>query len=359
MMRFIPLALLACLLLPITRAVAADEYTLLDTRTYVMTDRYEVVNTGTQPVSQVVIKLLASATDDPGAPASLAASLYQQRIKYSTEPKFSAVSTDKLGNIIGTINLGTLQPGERRTVTMRKLVKNSGIRFAEDIFTLKPDYATFLADPANARFLQFIKPSPHVESDAADVAAGVALLDNATPPATLARDIFATVNTALTYDDNPAYSHQGALSAVHTRRGVCTEFSALFVAYCRALKIPARVVAGYWIDDKLAQTMQQDVPLNVTPHLHTWPEFYLPGAGWIPAEPTFMMTVDGKRTPDYHHFAALPPAERHLIWAYGLEVEHVHDFDISYISPDQHATCSFKLAEQSATWVDDNTTTLN
>jgi transglutaminase-like putative cysteine protease len=249
-----------------------------------------------------------------------------------------------------------MQPGEHRTFSMRKLVKNSNIRFAADIYTMRPDYAAFLADPANARFLQFIKPSRHIESDAPEVKADVAHLDTTKPVVALVRDIFSAVNTAIIYDDNPSYSHQGALSALHTHRGVCTEFAGLFVAYCRALKIPARVVSGYWIDDRLLPTMQQHVPVNVTPHLHTWPEFYLPNVGWIPAEPTYMMTVDGHRTPEYHHFAALPTTERHLIFEYGLEVEHANDFALSYISQSPDAACTYKLVEQTATWVDDNET---
>ena len=348
--------LLALLLFTVARAVAEGEFTLLDTRTYLLTDTYEVVNTDTQPITDVTVKLLAGGTDDPSSPNSLGASLYQQRIKYKADPKFASVSSDKLGNLIGTIHLGVLQPGERRTVSMRKLVKNSGISFAADIYTRQPDYDAFLADPANARFVQYVKPSRHIESDSQEVKDDVSHLNIHQPVVALARDIFAGVNACLTYDESPAESHQGALHAMHTRRGVCTEFAALFVAYCRSLNIPARVVTGYWLDSKVLPTMQQNVPMNVTVHLHAWPEFYLPTVGWIPAEPTFLYTLNGKRIPDYHHFAALPPTERHLVWEYGLEIEHTHDFELTYVSQGGKEVCSYKLVEQTATWMADDAT---
>ena len=48
----------------------------------------------------------------------------------------------------------------------------------------------------------------------------------------------------------PAYvgyikNDRGALYALKTKEGDCTEFMHLFVALCRANKIPARCIGGY------------------------------------------------------------------------------------------------------------------
>lgn len=55
--------------------------------------------------------------------------------------------------------------------------------------------------------------------------------------------------------------------------GECGDYSALFIALCRASGIPARPVVGYWAISGSNQT-------------HVWAEFYLEGVGWIPVDVT-------------------------------------------------------------------------
>lgn len=67
---------------------------------------------------------------------------------------------------------------------------------------------------------------------------------------------------------------RGAKIALKKLYGDSGQYSDLFVALCRASKIPARMVAGFRLDenDKLKN--------------HLWAEFYLPGYEWLPADPT-------------------------------------------------------------------------
>jgi len=65
----------------------------------------------------------------------------------------------------------------------------------------------------------------------------------------------------------------GALDALKNKKGDCSEYTALFVALCRADDIPARVVYGYTSDYK-------DTPK------HAWAEVYLKKYGWVPFDPT-------------------------------------------------------------------------
>jgi len=82
------------------------------------------------------------------------------------------------------------------------------------------------------------------------------------------------------YDEliaNYAYKYplrrRGALTMQHSQRGDCGQFSALFVAWCRAVGIPAREVVGALVH---VDAMNP----------HVWAEFYLEGVGWVPVDPS-------------------------------------------------------------------------
>lgn len=57
--------------------------------------------------------------------------------------------------------------------------------------------------------------------------------------------------------------------------GSCRDFAVLFVACCRRTGIAARFVSGYL-----------PAPPGERQHMHAWAEALLPGAGWVPYDPT-------------------------------------------------------------------------
>lgn len=59
--------------------------------------------------------------------------------------------------------------------------------------------------------------------------------------------------------------------------GKCTDISSVFVALCRAAGVPAREAFGL----RLGKKEEQDI----TSWQHCWSEFFLPGYGWVPADP--------------------------------------------------------------------------
>ena len=59
--------------------------------------------------------------------------------------------------------------------------------------------------------------------------------------------------------------------------GKCTDISSVFVALCRAAGVPAREVFGL----RLGKQAEHDI----TTWQHCWSEFFLPGYGWVPADP--------------------------------------------------------------------------
>ena len=353
-MRFSLLLLLVLLPAALLRA---EYFTLLDSKTFSIINKFDVTNTSNLRLDEVMVTVLAGSIDDDMTMldgSTLQASAHQQRVQYVVTPKFGATRADYLGNVYGIINLGSLSPGEKRTVTLQKIVINSGIRYDNAIYALKPDYAAFLDDESKLVYAQYLQPSKHIESDMPALVNDVKNLDWLKAPALLARDIFAGVNVYLTYDLNPAYANKGALNAHQTRRGVCTEFAGLFAAFCRIAGIPARVASGYWN----TEPMRKNIAYSMKDKRHAWAEFYLPEVGWVPVEMTAIaMRPNGQRAVDYNYFANLQPNDRHFIWSYGLEPERESNINVtySYRSPtpvDGQTLLRADMVEESVTWID-------
>jgi transglutaminase-like putative cysteine protease len=92
----------------------------------------------------------------------------------------------------------------------------------------------------------------------------------------------------------------GAVETLRARKGECGEYTALFVALCRAAGIPARGQTGYWAN-------RPDAP-------HVWAEFYLPGFEWIPVDPSM-----GDKAPRGRYFAQLPDLNRRVTVTHGFD----------------------------------------
>jgi transglutaminase-like putative cysteine protease len=90
---------------------------------------------------------------------------------------------------------------------------------------------------------------------------------------------------------------QGALHALATGRGDCTEFMHLFVALARARGIPAREMGGFL-------AAQGEVPSARS--YHNWAEVYLDGA-WRVADP--QRQVFGERASEYVAMRVLGASE--------------------------------------------------
>ncbi len=85
-----------------------------------------------------------------------------------------------------------------------------------------------------------------------------------------ARLLFGWIILNMAYSDvRQEYSAQ---LAIETRLGDSAHYGLVFVALCRALHIPARLVCGHWSLGNRGQ--------------HVWTEFYLPNYGWIPSDPS-------------------------------------------------------------------------
>ncbi|HEX2948488.1 MAG TPA: transglutaminase-like domain-containing protein, partial [Armatimonadota bacterium] len=276
-MRNFLLFLISLVFAVVPSVVSAQHYTLLETKTFDIINKYAVQNNGGSVATRVTAKILIGGSSE---------SLYQQKVRFRVIPTQTSKSVDGLGNIYCTVDLGNLNPGEKKYIIVEKVVKNSGITFNDDIYQMRPDYAEFLAQPGNK---QYVLPSKNIESDAPEIKAEATHINIANPVAQQAKDIHLGVNVFLDYTLDETYAHRGALNALRTHKGVCTEFAGLFVAFCRAVGIPARVVNGYWLHNDTP--MQVNVPVDVHGVRHAWAEFYLPDVGWVPAELTALQYV--------------------------------------------------------------------
>lgn len=352
------IALLLSLITAASLLLSAANYSLVDSKTFVIVNRFTVENISDIRLDDVEVTVLAGSIDADVVMADgsvLQASPYQQRLKYQVTPKFTSTRYDQLGNLYGMMNLGSLAAGEKRTVLLQKMVTNSAITYDPAIYQMKPDYPAFMADALNQVYRQFLLPSKHIESDSPVLQKDVKNLDWTKTPAALAKDIFAGVNVYLTYDLNPTYANKGALNAQQTKRGVCTEFAGLFVAFCRIAGIPARVATGYWYN----KPIPKNVAYSMKDHRHAWAEFYLPEVGWVPVEMTAIaMRPNGQRLVDYRYFANLQPNDRHYVWSYGLEPERENNISVTYkyTAPgavDGQEMLRADMLEESVAWIDD------
>lgn len=299
--------------------VQGDSYNTIDDRKYIIRNGYEIVNDGSNTVFNLDIKVLAGS--DPDSP-------YQKRLGFTIYPLPTSFSTDEWGNTYATINVKALLPGQKVDVVVEKMILNSGITYDDIIYSINADYKEFFNNPSN---LKYIMPGEKVESDNPQIKAKALELTKTGTTVEKAKKIYDFVNLHIKYDTNPKYANKGALSGFITGRGVCDEYSSLFTALCRAAGIPSRVVAGYWIEEDTKENQWTDISAE----RHAWSEFYLPGEGWIPVEPTFIYTYNGSQVPNEYYFANIKNGDRHFINNYvGNPIKSDIDVQYSYYEPE-------------------------
>jgi hypothetical protein len=76
---------------------------------------------------------------------------------------------------------------------------------------------------------------------------------------------------------------------LNARAGVCDEFSTLFMAFCRAVGIPARRVLGY------GPISDNDLYKSIENTCHSWTEVWISDYGWLTVDPTWADIGDVRR----------------------------------------------------------------
>jgi transglutaminase-like putative cysteine protease len=94
----------------------------------------------------------------------------------------------------------------------------------------------------------------------------------------LLKDINAGILTEVSYRIRDEEGTQSPEQTLKMASGSCRDVAALFIEVVRGLGFGARAVSGYIHDP--------DARINDGGSTHAWAEVYLPGAGWIPFDPT-------------------------------------------------------------------------
>ena len=127
------------------------------------------------------------------------------------------------------------------------------------------------SDMAETEIKKYLKREQYIEKDHKHIRAKAKELKANTAQQTV-ENIYSFVRDEVKYSGyNP--EDIGAVRTLKSRKGDCTEFADLFVALCRANRIPARVVEGLTIH------------YGNTP-LHNWAQAYLEPHGWVSFDPT-------------------------------------------------------------------------
>ncbi|WP_458042410.1 MULTISPECIES: transglutaminase family protein [Bacteria] len=76
------------------------------------------------------------------------------------------------------------------------------------------------------------------------------------------------------------------------KSGYCVHFASAFAIMARTLGMPARIVVGYLPGTATTDSIDDETVYEVySSQLHSWPEVYFEGIGWIPFEPTKSLGV--------------------------------------------------------------------
>lgn len=226
---------------------------------------------------------------------------YQTLIQEDFSMKPLQIKKQCLCNRSAIFKINSLAPGKTE-----RIVLNYGLL----VTPLQADLTLYEPVPASCGRQQvdplFLQPADKIESRHPEIAAKAhEVTDNLKNNLEKAQAIFSFVLKHMDYDLQAPYSNCGALSALRGGKGVCEDYAALFVALCRAEKIPARPVYGYtnplgWEE---ISSSGPEKALSLTGCRHCWAEFYLEGLGWLPADPTL-----NTYNCEYPYFASLPQA---------------------------------------------------
>jgi len=85
------------------------------------------------------------------------------------------------------------------------------------------------------------------------------------------------IHTAFSYESDITDVHNTAGDTIRSGRGVCQDFSHVFIAIARNNGIPCRYISGY---------LDQGMDYKGALQMHAWVEALIPGVGWTGFDPT-------------------------------------------------------------------------
>ena len=95
-------------------------------------------------------------------------------------------------------------------------------------------------------------------------------------------DLTTRIHRDFTYDPTATTIATPLVDVMRQRRGVCQDFAHLEIGCLRAMGLAARYVSGYIFGGERAE----GAPLTGAWASHAWVSVYVPGHGWVDADPT-------------------------------------------------------------------------
>lgn len=175
-----------------------------------------------------------------------------------------------------------------------RLSSASGQSYIAESVLIKPTREQLIAAPSDypeevSRFLELPPEIPQIITDTANQVAGESTngFDKAYALQHFLRSTDFTYSIEAPVDDG--YDGDGfdvIATFLEKKSGYCVHYASAMAIMARALDIPARVSLGYLPGDRLGGTGDRRSYAVATDDLHSWPELYFSGIGWVPFEPT-------------------------------------------------------------------------
>lgn len=175
-----------------------------------------------------------------------------------------------------------------------RLSSASGQSYIAESVLIKPTREQLIAAPSEypeevSRFLELPPEIPQIITDTATEIAGESTngFDKAFALQHYLRSTDFTYSIEAPVDEG--YDGDGfdvIAKFLEKKSGYCVHYASAMAIMARTLDIPARVSLGYLPGDRLGGTGERRNYAVATDDLHSWPELYFSGIGWVPFEPT-------------------------------------------------------------------------
>lgn len=140
-------------------------------------------------------------------------------------------------------------------------------------------------DPEDSDLSLYTAGEYYINSDSRQIRSAVeSVIGEETDPVMIAEKLYDFVTYEMVYDEEKLAlgisDYLYASEILQRGKGVCTDYSILYTALCRAAGIPAKFVQGLPVYSIVSEGNGE------LPYGHAWVEIKLPGYGWIPVDIT-------------------------------------------------------------------------
>lgn len=186
-------------------------------------------------------------------------------VKYDAGKAKTELTKDALGNQMLYVEWGAdVDPAERKVTCSFHAVRPEAVR---------PELKE--SGKPGADLDEYLKPSKMVVTDGETKKLAEEITKDKTTYLDKTRAIYDWVIANMNRDESVKGCGLGDVEALLvTKGGKCTDINSVFVGLCRSVGIPARERFGIRMNDA-----------DITKNQHCWAEFYLPGTGWVYADP--------------------------------------------------------------------------